>query len=41
VGGFLGLVFAVPAAAVIKVTLSIILHSRRDSRLLENHQIVS
>jgi predicted PurR-regulated permease PerM len=37
VGGFLGLVFAVPAAAVIKVVMSIVLRNRRERILLGDH----
>lgn len=40
-GGFLGLVFAVPVAAIIKVVLSIMLRSRRERIVFENHHIVS
>jgi predicted PurR-regulated permease PerM len=41
VGGFLGLVFAVPAAAVIKVILSIIVSNRRENLMLSQNHVVS
>ncbi|MCB4756997.1 MAG: AI-2E family transporter, partial [Elusimicrobia bacterium] len=41
VGGFLGLIFAVPAAVVIKVFLSLILRQRRESILLGQPHIYS
>lgn len=40
VGGFLGLVFAVPAAAVLKVILSAVVSDRRESALLGSGHIV-
>lgn len=41
-GGFLGLVFAVPTAAIIKVVLSVMMSSRRrELRLVGHHHIVS
>jgi predicted PurR-regulated permease PerM len=40
-GGFLGLVFAVPAAAVIKVILSITVHNHREAVLFHKQHIIS
>lgn len=41
VAGFLGLVFAVPGAAIIKVALSVILARRRDVPLIGASQVLS
>jgi predicted PurR-regulated permease PerM len=40
VGGFLGLVFAVPAAAILKVVFSVVINGRRDNVLLGSTHIV-
>ncbi len=40
VGGLLGLVFAVPAAAILKVIFSVVLSGRRDNVLLGSSHIV-
>lgn len=40
-GGFLGLVFAIPITAVIKVVLNIILRHRREKILINGHHVYS
>ncbi len=41
VGGFLGLVFAVPTAAIVKVVLSIIVSNRQENLALGQNHVVS
>jgi predicted PurR-regulated permease PerM len=41
VGGFLGLVFAVPAAAILKVVLSAVVTHRRENLSLGSQHIIS
>jgi predicted PurR-regulated permease PerM len=41
VGGFLGLVFSIPMAAVIKVGLSVILNKKRESNLYNQKHVLS
>lgn len=41
VGGFMGLLFAVPLAAILKVVLTVLLRSRRESLLTESYTVAS
>jgi predicted PurR-regulated permease PerM len=41
VGGFMGLVFAVPLAAILKVVLAVAFHNRQQNLILQQNHIVS